>query len=275
MLSRLALTNAVKAKQRGELSTIIRTISTSTPMKKFGEYHVYNDRNLKDTPADYKEFPERDLVNFPHVDQPLYPPKIRLGFLPDSWFQFFYNKTGVTGPYVLGAVFLNFVLCKEYFILNEAAVGIVPLWTWIYILHQLGKQPVAAYFERNVENNENNKLEWKKNYYDKLISQAGEISDHFKNNQVSGPMYFQALRENYYLTMEAEYRRRVDEYKKKLQRKLDYFVDMEEAKRAYQRKHMVDWVVQHVRDNITDQVQKAALAQCVSNLKTLSQKTKL
>ena len=41
--------------------------------------------------------PERDYTNFPRLAMPVSAPPVRLGFIPDSWFQAFNEKTGVTG----------------------------------------------------------------------------------------------------------------------------------------------------------------------------------
>lgn len=44
--------------------------------------------------------PERDMKNFPNPTQPLTPEPVRMGIVPNSWFEFFYPKTGVTGVLV-------------------------------------------------------------------------------------------------------------------------------------------------------------------------------
>lgn len=72
--------------------------------------------------------PERDRENFPDPVQPERHPPVRLGFIPDSWFQAFYEKTGVTGPYMLGVGALTFLLSKEYWVIDHGYVEFLSFW---------------------------------------------------------------------------------------------------------------------------------------------------
>lgn len=69
--------------------------------------------------------PQRDVKNFPRPVQPDFAEPTRLGIFPESWFNAFYSKTGVTGPYVFFGTFGTFLLSKEWLVFeHELLVGI-------------------------------------------------------------------------------------------------------------------------------------------------------
>lgn len=81
---------------------------------------------LPEMPKDYKEHPERDLVNFPYPARPQYPIKTRMLMLPDSWFNAFYKVTGTSGN------FTSLMSCHAYI------RSVFVLWWCLCILCEQG-----------------------------------------------------------------------------------------------------------------------------------------
>lgn len=105
----------------------------------------------KATLAPFKEGPERDLVNFPRPKRALNSEPVRLGFLPESWFTYFYPKTGVTGPYVFGAGLLTYLLSKEIWVLEHEFWGGVSFFIMIiYGVKKFGPQ-VSTWLEKEAQ----------------------------------------------------------------------------------------------------------------------------
>lgn len=74
-----------------------------------------------------------------------------MGFIPDEWFQFFYKKTGVTGPYAFGAGLITYLCSKEIYVMeHEYYSGLSLAIMAIVAVKKLGPA-VAAYCDREID----------------------------------------------------------------------------------------------------------------------------
>lgn len=88
---------------------------------------------------------------FQRTPRPEFPGKVRMGFIPDEWFQFFYKKTGVTGPYTFGAGLLTYLMSKEIYVMeHEYYSGLSLLIMSIIAVKKLGP-PIAAYADKEID----------------------------------------------------------------------------------------------------------------------------
>merc|ERR1712018_1116435 len=67
--------------------------------------------------------PERDWENFPDFHPPERTPPVRHFWIPESYFQAFHSRTGVTGPYVLPFGVGIFMLSKELWVVEHNVIA--------------------------------------------------------------------------------------------------------------------------------------------------------
>ena len=77
--------------------------------------------------------------------------KVRLGFIPEEFFTFFYKKTGVTGPYAFAVTFGTYLISKEFYVMeHEYYTGISMVILCILAVKKLGPA-TAKYLDKEIE----------------------------------------------------------------------------------------------------------------------------
>lgn len=217
--------------------------------------------------------PERDLVNFPIRKQPLTNPPVRFGFIPESFFQLFYEKTGVTGPYVFGGGLITFLLSKEIWIVEHGFTHFIAFWLAFYIIARKYGKSIGSYLDKTGEGIE--ERTWFKPL-NATKKQAQNIIDELEKSiwREEGQKHlFESKKENVDLQLESVYRQRLAEVHQSVKKRLDYQVDVETTQRRLQQQHMVQWIVDGVVKGITPQQERDSLAKCIQDLKGLAAKT--
>jgi F-type H+-transporting ATPase subunit b len=217
--------------------------------------------------------PERDLVNYPRQPVPMHPPPVRMAFLPESFFKYFHEKTGVTGPYLFMGTFGTFLISKEYLVLAEDAWNGLVLATVIGgVAYKFGPGLNKDLTAKDIKENQG-WLDWQ-------VGMIRFLEEYIQKNKeiqvlsVDQSILFEAKRENISLQREAEYRRRLMSVYQEAKRKLDYHVAVEEAQKQFAQGHLVNWVINNVNKGITPELQTSVLQQSITDLKNLSQKRK-
>jgi len=212
---------------------------------------------------------ERDEVNFPRPVRPVEPGKVRMGFVPEEWFKFLYPKTGVTGPYVLGAGLTTYLCSKEIYVMeHEFYTGLSILIMVVYAVKKFGPA-IGQSLDKEIEEIEDS---WRK-YRDGTIDSIKDALVKEKEAQTSAQgetILFDAKRENVALQLEAAYRERLATVHSEVKKRLDYQLETANVKTRLQQKHMVDWIVSSVKSSITPAQEAASLQQCIADLKGLA-----
>jgi len=221
--------------------------------------------------APYKEGPDRDLVNFPRPKRQMYSDPVRFGFIPDSWFTFFYPRTGYTGPYAFGAGLLTYLLSKEIWVLEHEFWGGVSFFIMIiYAVKKFGPQ-MNQYMEK-LQQEQIDSLNEGKNSQLTSFKEGIESEKKSQFEAEGMKMLFDVKRENVALQLEAVYRERLMEVYREVKRRLDYQVEKVNVERNIQQTHMVNWIVDNVKKAITAESEQENMKKCIADLKGLAAK---
>lgn len=212
---------------------------------------------------------ERDLVNFPRRVRPIDPAPVRMGFVPETWFNMLYDKTGVTGPYTLGVGMITFLMSKEIYVIeHEFYTGLTLGIMAIASIKTFGPKVAAALDSQLAE--EKASMSQGRDDSIKSLKENIEYEALAVEQAQAQPILFDAKRENVGLQLEAAYRERLQTVHDEVKKRLDYQLETHNVKTRFEQKHMVDWIVQNVRKSITPSQEAASLKQCITDLKGLA-----
>lgn len=202
-----------------------------------------------------------------------YPEKVRMGFLPDSWFKAFYPKTGVTGPYMFGAGLITYLCSKEIYVMeHEFYNGISVFIMAVIAVKKLGP-PLAKFLDEGIDKYEAELNEGRNNEL-KMLTESIENEKKEQWRAEGNKLLIEAKKENVALQLEAAYRERIAKVYTEVKRRLDYQVERQNAERRIAQRHQVNWIVQNVLKSITPDQEKATINQCIVDLGNLAARSK-
>lgn len=215
--------------------------------------------------------PERDLVNFPRIPQHMDTPPTRHHIIPESWFRFFYDKTGATGPYTFAATFGTYLFSKEILVMeHELLTGFTSTVIFTYAIIKFGPR-LKKYFVGRMQGEIDGWDQWQHGNL-KLLDQ---IKKHYTNELGKADLIkdiFEARRQDIDVQIESEYRNRLKTVYDDTRRRLNYLVAVAESQRQIAYKNMVNWVITNAVASIGQKQEAVVLDNCISNLKDLASK---
>ncbi|XP_003706311.1 ATP synthase subunit b, mitochondrial [Megachile rotundata] len=196
-------------------------------------------------------------------------PPVRLGFIPETWFTFFYPKTGVTGPYMFLFSVSTYLVSKEWFVLEHEFYNGLSLLSIIMFVHIKYGAKIGAALDKKVAEYD---AELEQTRIDELTELEKSVKELEKQKWMADAQFliYDIKKQNILVQLEAAYRERLAKVYSEVKKRLDYQAQVEAVERRIAQRHMVQWITNSVLKAITPELEKANLAQCISDLEALA-----
>ncbi|XP_004853773.1 ATP synthase F(0) complex subunit B1, mitochondrial isoform X2 [Heterocephalus glaber] len=202
---------------------------------------------------------------------PEYGGKVRLGLIPEEFFQFLYPKTGVTGPYMLGTGLILYFLSKEIYVITpETISSISVIGLIVYAIKKYGAS--FAEFVDKLNEEKIAQLEESKQASIKQIQDAIDLEKSQQTLAQKRHYLFDVQRNNIAMALEVTYRERLHRVYKEVKNRLDYHISVQNVMHRKEQEHMINWVEKQVVQSISAQQEKETIAKCIADLKLLAKK---
>ncbi|KAF5304909.1 hypothetical protein FQR65_LT00793 [Abscondita terminalis] len=239
--------------------------SRQSNIKRYKVFNGLKVRNLSDEYqcSENEEKNERTIVRQE-------PGLVRLGFVPNEWFEFFFKKTGVTGLGTFCFTVGTYVISKEYFIMEHEYYNGLSMVLLCAVFTKNFGPSLAKYLDKETDEYENalkNTREQDKQTIQKNID--GELK--LQESAEAQLILIEAKRENVMLQREAAYRERCMIAYNETRKRLEYCAMRESIEKAFAKRSMTDWVVEEVRNAITEKIEDESLDKCMEILENLAE----
>ncbi|KAK4885412.1 hypothetical protein RN001_001683 [Aquatica leii] len=198
------------------------------------------------------------------------PGIVRLGFIPNEWFEFFFNKTGVTGLGTLCFTVGTFLFSKEYYVLEHEYYNGLSLGLLCGIATKYIGPDLAKFLDKEIDEYEN-ELNQGREGEKKSIEECIQHEQKLQLSAEGQLILLEAKRENVALQREAAYRERCMHAYTETRKRLEFCITREAIEKAMAKRCMTDWVVEQVRVAISKEIEDSALSKCMEDLKHLTE----
>lgn len=217
----------------------------------------------------HDQWPERDLVNYPPYQVKESPNAVRWYFVPESWFKFFYDKTGVTGPYMFFYGLLIYGFSKEHIVLwydfTEYLILAAAVVTVVKKVGPTVGDVFRGWYQDDVSRY-NSIVQTSKALAGKSLHSYEESLERARN--VS--LLVDARKELLQMGLEAAYRERMKQVYESVKRRLDYQVALQNARKDFERSNMINWITSEVRKSISAKQEQDTLQSCLQQLRQIA-----